>query len=494
MRSQLCETVVGRTMTELIAARDGVRHADLVELRLDGVADADVEGALGGRRLPAVVTCRPVWEGGQFDGPEHDRCRMLARALALGAEHVDVEWRALRGAHAQAFEALLARDPRRVLLSAHDFAGVPADLVDQVRDMRSAGAGSIKVAVMAARLSDTLCLRDIARDGTAVVVGMGEAGVPSRLLATRYGSTWTYAGNGVAPGQLPAERMVRELRFRQVTPGAALYGVVSTNALHSLSPAMHNAAYTAADVDAVYVPLRAASFDDFDTFARAIGLQGASITIPYKLDALRAAGRADDMTRAVGAANTLRSITAGWEATNTDVEGFLAPLEQAYPGVLEGARAAVLGAGGAARAVVAALESRGAHVTVHARRLAQASELASLGAAVGAWPVRAGSWDLLVNTTPLGGADRIDESPLPGGPFEGRLVYDLTYGARPSRLVREASAAGCATLDGLPMLVAQAERQFEWWLGKPPMAGVMAEAAASRVRPKTPDEGEQVLR
>jgi shikimate 5-dehydrogenase len=178
-----------------------------------------------------------------------------------------------------------------------------------------------------------------------------------------------------------------------VTPTAALYGVVSTNALHSLSPVMHNAAYSAAGLDAVYVPLRAASFEDFDTFARAIGLQGASITIPYKLDALRAARRADDMTRAVGAANTLRSTAAGWEATNTDVEGFLAPLERAYPGTLGGVRAAVLGAGGAARAVVAALASRGARVAVHARRPEQASELASLGARVGAWPVPAGSWD-----------------------------------------------------------------------------------------------------
>ena len=100
---------------------------------------------------------------------------------------------------------------------------------------------------------------------------------------------------------------------------------------------------------------------------------------------------------------------------------------------------------------------------------------------MGDWPPPAGSWDLLVNTTPLGGANRTDESPLPDGPFDGRMVYDLTYGAEPSRLVREAGQAGCATLDGLPMLVAQAERQFEWWLGQPPMPGVMAQAAAARV-------------
>jgi 3-dehydroquinate dehydratase/shikimate dehydrogenase len=476
-------------MAGLVSARDGVRYADLVELRLDGVADLDVERALHGRRLPVVVTCRPAWEGGRFDGSESERLRILARALEHGAEHVDVEWRALRGSEAAAVQDLLAGGARRVVLSAHDFGGVPHDLDDQVRDMRASGAGTIKVAVMAARLTDTLCLRSVTRDGPAVVVGMGEAGVPSRLLATRYGSVWSYAGDGVAPGQIPAERMAGELRFREVGPATALYGVVGTNALHSLSPVMHNAAYGADGVDAVYVPLRASSFEDFDAYARAMGFAGASITIPYKLDALRAATQADEPAMTVGAANTLRWCAGGWRATNTDVPGFLAPLERCYPGELAGARAAVLGAGGAARAVVVALASRGARVTAHARRASQAADLIPLGAAVGAWPPPAESWDLLVNTTPLGGAGRSDESPLPDGPFGGSLVYDLTYGPLPSRLVRDAARAGCRTLDGLPMLVAQAERQFEWWLGRPPITGVMAAAAAARVCPPE-DRGE----
>jgi shikimate 5-dehydrogenase len=88
---------------------------------------------------------------------------------------------------------------------------------------------------------------------------------------------------------------------------------------------------------------------------------------------------------------------------------------------------------------------------------------------------------VLVNCTPLGGATLRDESPLRGGPFTGRLVYDLTYGPGESALVREAREAGCATLDGLPMLVAQAQRQFEWWTGQKPVPGVMERAARDRV-------------
>jgi len=134
----------------------------------------------------------------------------------------------------------------------------------------------------------------------------------------------------------------------------------------------------------------------------------------------------------------------------------------------------LLGAGGAARAVTVALTSRGAHVTVHARRREQADEVAAgCGAQPGAWPPPPGSWDLLVNSTPLGGPSARDETPLPGGPFDGRLVYDLTYGDAETPLLRDARSAGCLTLDGLPMLVAQAERQFEWWTGQKPQAGVM---------------------
>jgi 3-dehydroquinate dehydratase/shikimate dehydrogenase len=469
----LCETVTGPSTADLVAARDR-SHADMVELRLDTARDIDVAGVLRGRARPVVVTCRPHWEGGQFNGSEEERRRLLQQALTLGAEFVDVEWRA-------GFEDLVRAHGPRVVLSSHDFDGVPGDLPDRVRAMRSTGAATIKVAVMTARLADTLPLLEVTRSGPAVAIGMGGPGIVSRLLAARFGSRWTYAGNGVAPGQVPAARMIGEFGFCRATATSRVFGVVSRNALPSLSPAMHNAAFAEEGVDAVYVPLSAADFGDFETFSNAVGVDGASVTIPFKLDALRAARGADPLAVAVGAANTLRRDGDGWRATNTDVAGFLAPLDERQV-ALSGLRAAVLGAGGAARAVVAALRGRGARVTVHARRDEAAREIVGeLGGAAGAWPPPPGSWDLLVNTTPLGGPDRREESPLPDGPFDGRFVYDLTYGRGDSRLIREARDAGCRTFDGLAMLVAQAERQFEWWTGRAPAAGVMRAAAERRL-------------
>ena len=267
-------------MAELTAARDAAAAVDMVELRLDGVRDLDVAQALHGAHIPVIATCRPAWEGGRFEGSEEERRDVLARALALGAAYVDIEWRA-------GFDDLIRANGSRVVVSSHDFAGVPDDLDTRARAMRGTGAALIKVAVTAARLSDTLPLLDIAKDGDAVVIGMGDAGVPSRLLASRFGSRWTYAGNGVAPGQLPAARMIQQFRFRTVGARTALYGVVGDNVMHSVSPAMHNAACTAAELDAVYVPLRAADFPDFLAFADAMGIAGASVTIP--LQARRAA-------------------------------------------------------------------------------------------------------------------------------------------------------------------------------------------------------------
>jgi len=478
----LCETVTGRTMAELLAAREGATHGDMVELRLDGVSDLDLPGALEGRRVPVVATCRPTWEGGRFDGTEYERASILSRALELGAEFVDVEWRATQQSNGD-FTAIVRRDPARVVISSHDFDGVPRDLQDRVRAMRSVGAGSIKVAVAVSRLTETLPLKDIGAAGDAIVIGMGEAGLPSRLLAAHYGSRWTYAGRGVAPGQLPAETMADDFHFFRVGPETAVYGVVSTNAMHSLSPVMHNAAFEAAGIDAVYVPLRACDFDDFLSYAAAMGVKGASITIPFKLDALRAATPADRLTQSVGAANTLRRDGSGWQATNTDVDGFLAPLDAVFGRRLSNARAAVLGAGGSARAVVAALRSRGVLVSVYARRPEQARALAQeLDATAGEWPPPTGSWDVLVNCTPLGGAGKRDESPLPREAVSGPLVYDLTYGQGPSALLRDAKAAGALTIDGLPMLVAQAERQFEWWTGQKPEPGVMQDAVRRKMR------------
>ncbi len=267
MNALLCETVTGRTTADLVAARDRVVDADMVELRLDGVADPDVARILAGRHLPVIVTCRPTWEGGRYAGSEASRRRLLEDALAHGADYVDVEW-------AARFEDLIERHAERVIVSLHDFTGSPSDLDARTRAMRRTGAAVVKVAVATGRLCDALPLREISGAGPAVVIGMGEAGLPTRLLASRFGCRWTYGGDGVAPGQVPVSRMVHEYGFRRIGPRTAIYGVVGPDIARSPIPGVLNAAFEAEGRDAAAVPLPGADETDVQVFAKAVGLEG----------------------------------------------------------------------------------------------------------------------------------------------------------------------------------------------------------------------------
>jgi 3-dehydroquinate dehydratase/shikimate dehydrogenase len=485
----LCVTVTAATTAELRQKRDAVADADLIELRLDTVSDPSVAGALAGRRRPVIVTCRPAWEGGEFKGSEEERKQILADALKLGAEYVDVEWRAR-------FDDLIAQaGGRRIVLSAHDYLGVPVDLTARAHAMRSTGAEVIKIAATLSSLSDCVPLLDLGaqsgRQSGLVLIGMGPYGLATRVLAGRFGSAWTYAGALKEIGQVNAQMLLKDFHFRSISETTEIYGVAGGSVLHSVSPAMHNAAFRAARVDAVYLPLPAANANDFVKFGRALGISGASVTIPLKVSLFDSVDEVYAVARRIGAINTIRVESGRWIGGNTDASGFLEPLQDKLS--LNGLRAAVVGAGGAARAVTVALASSGATVRIHARNRAQAEETAMLTSVeVGPWPPEPGTWDLLINCTPVGMYPNIDETPIPADRLTGRYVYDLVYNPSVTRLLRDAAAKGCQTIGGLEMLVAQAREQFQWWVGTKAQAGVMREAALKRLAEFARDENHLV--
>jgi shikimate 5-dehydrogenase len=354
-----------------------------------------------------------------------------------------------------------ALDRAGLVLSFHDFAGMPADLEGIAEAMQKSGADVVKIAVTARTLEDCVRLRRIgAILRTGAVIGMGPAGAVTRVAPHLFNSCWTYGGPLAEIGQVSTTEL-REIYGVGETPRTALFGVVGQPVMHSKSPALHNAAFRQAGVDALYVPLEAAGFADFDAFARAFELRGASVTAPYKIDALSASADADAAARAVGAANTLKQTAGGWFAANTDAEGFLAPLEGM---ALAGLRAAVIGRGGASRAVTFALRGAGADVAVIGREdLDRASE----------------PWDLLVHATPVGTAPGSGASVMEGRPILARIVYDLVYAPRQTRLMTDAARAGATVIGGMPMLAAQARRQFEIWFDRPAPAEAYETAAAT---------------
>src|SRR2546428_11690721 len=276
--SLLCITVTAPTTAELRQRRDEVPDADLIELRLDSVSDPNVAGALAGRDRPVIVTCRPTWEGGLFTGSEEERKRLLADALALGAEYVDLEWRAR-------FDDLIAqRAGRGIVLSSHDFEGVPVDLPARLRAMRSTGAEVVKLAAKTNTLSDCVPLLDIGaqagRHGGLVLVGMGEHGLATRVLASRFGSMWTYAGRLREIRQPDAAMPLEDFQFRSLGEATQVYWLAAGSVAHSVSTAMHNAAFRRARRGAGDLPFPAPRPDDFVTVGGAIGTKGASATTP----------------------------------------------------------------------------------------------------------------------------------------------------------------------------------------------------------------------
>jgi shikimate dehydrogenase len=273
-----------------------------------------------------------------------------------------------------------------------------------------------------------------------------------------------------------------------------LAGVIGDPVRHSLSPALHNAAYAALGLDWVFTAFEVpegATAEALDAL-RALGLVGLAVTMPHKT---AAAAICDELTpdaAALGSVNTVAvGDRGGLVGDSTDGEGFLRSLRDAGHEPA-GASVVLLGAGGAARAVALALGRAGAEVVVCARRPdAGAAAAAIAGATSHPWADRselAAGATLVVNATPVGMADAAgaDELPVPLdalGP--GQVVADLVYHPLDTALLQGARARGAAVVDGLGMLVHQAALQIERWSGRSAPVAVMRAAAVEALRSRT---------
>ena len=524
MTKRLCVPACAARARDLPAAVSrAARHADLVELRLDYLAgERELESAgdylhalLRERPRPLVLTLRPAEQGGRRELTADARldfwvsfARGLRERRTPPPDFVDLELDLLEDAACrERLRGLL--DACALICSHHDFAGVPAELESLYERMTATGARVLKIAATAHDATDCLpvlhLLERARREGRDVIaVAMGEAGLVTRVLGPARGGFLTYAAAddtaATAPGQTTAEDLRGLYRFDRLSRATRVCGLVGSPVAHSLSPHVHNAAFAALGLDAVYLPFEVR---DLPAFLRRMvsprtreldwSLRGLSVTAPHKSPVIGALDFVDDSAREIGAVNTiLIEDNNELRGHNTDAAAALAPLA----GLLElpGARTAVLGAGGAARAVLYALRSAGARTTVFARDPTRARTVAeNFGARTQQLSgARFDDFDLVVNTTPLGtrGAHEAETAATAEQLRGARTAYDLVYNPAETRFMREARSAGCAVVvGGLPMLVAQAAAQFELWTGERAPLDVMRRAAERRLSIQSAGEG-----
>ena len=503
--TRIC-AVITESTTE--AARAAIRHAescaDLFELRLDYLRDFDfgdvdrLRPILENRTLPAIITCRAQSEGGQQCIEDSVRLRLLIEGARRYADYCDIEAAYYQEA------SRFSPDASRLIVSYHNFTDTPGDLNNIYDRLTPLPAAVHKVVTQAGSITDSLAIFDLlaraASQGRSFIsMAMGEAGVITRILGPAFGSFLTYGalstGKESAAGQPSCDELKDLYRVHQITQQTAITGVVGCPVAHSASPAMHNTAFARLGLDFVYLPFEVDDIGQF--FARLVSpstrelnwnLKGFSITIPHKTSALPFLDELNKTAERVGAVNTVVLTGGRLFGHNTDVRGAMEPLEKITS--LEGERCYVIGAGGAARAVVYGLLERGTRVSVFARNPEKARQtMESFGVEV--LPIESlasTNARILINTTPVGlRGHSEDASPVPAEALSGQgIVYDLVYNPLETRLLTEAREAGSKTISGLDMLVAQAALQFELWTGQKAPIESMRKAAVSKIRAQAP--------
>lgn len=537
----LAVSLFGSDSRELASRLQQLQSKDrFAELRLDRLgADMDwslLEQARG--ELELILACVPQSEGGTFTGGFEQWLQCIQSALLHFPQRVRVD---VPPCFADRAEPLLPADLPRIwswhqpsAKSDDQAAGGAAspcakstaasELQKQFESLRRrakpARGDVVKLVAWAQTHEDSLAVLPLYQlDGPQrVIFAQGPGSAASRLWALVMGAPWTYAcwrDQLTAPGQW-AEHLVRR---RQDWTLTLLFGVMGYPVEHSRSPLLWNAAFewlraqnqvesehaSAAWADGLYLHLSHQSLDR-RTLEAAYGdarFQAFSVTAPLKQQALRAAARSSEDARAIGAANLLLRHDGQWVAHNTDGFGALDPLQSA--GLQEGAPVIILGAGGASRAAAYEAARRGFHVTIAARRLQQAQQLAEAFADIGRiqaieitspelWrpcfrattdhaagvagaPEPDGSQSppafAVIQATPLGSKHQPGNPVADHPPPAGGIALDMVYDPARTEFLNAAEQAGCQILAGHHMLLAQMLRQFELGTGLRPPAGAL---------------------
>jgi shikimate dehydrogenase len=280
-----------------------------------------------------------------------------------------------------------------------------------------------------------------------------------------------------------------------ITPKTSLYCVIGNPVSQSLSPIMHNRAFSLAGYDGVYVAFCVSDIQSAIAGIKALGIKGASVTIPHKTAVIPLLDEIDPLALKIGAVNTLVNRDGRLWGGNTDCAGAVSALSEKTE--IPGKRVCVLGAGGAARAVGFGIISKGGRVRI-ANRTTVAGEALATELNAEFCPlsdIRSHPYDILINTTAVGMTPQTDISPVSADVFSPEMVVmDIVYNPLRTQFLAMAEALGCTTIDGAAMFIHQGAAQFELWTGKRAPIAVMAKTVREALsliqetRPPKPKE------
>ena len=488
---KICVAIQAATPAEMLdRAAQALKDAKFLEFRLDSLMNPAsalprLKAFLSANpSVVAIGTCRRKPNGGHFVQSLSHELSILVKAAKSGCKIIDLEVESaeeVSPAQLEKFRTALHSAGASLLISFHDFSKTRH--LDRAAERIAAFAPDyIKVVSTAQTLSDNLAILRLIEDRSTssriVGIAMGEEGLVSRVLGPREGGAFTFAsledGSETAPGQVSARTLRTLYHADRLNAETRIFGVAGNPITHSLSPLMHNTAFQRERVNAVLLPLKAKTAADLITLMIELPMSGAAVTMPLKLEVLPYLDHIDPIARRIGAVNTLRISADGkLSGYNTDVFGVVNPLAQRIQ--LKGARIAVLGAGGAARAAVFGLVDAGAEVFIVNRThengvaLARAAKAKALKQDL----LAKHRFDAIINSTPCGMEGSTQPLPLAENELNTSLVFEMVYNPLETPLLKLARSRGIPVITGLEMFVQQGARQFEIWTGKTPPQAVM---------------------
>jgi 3-dehydroquinate dehydratase/shikimate dehydrogenase len=490
-KGKICVSVCAETIEEFkVNLECAAAVADFIELRFDCLKDSNgVSELLSFLKIlrknfsgELLATFRAAEQGGKNNLTFEQREEFWLNSNIFEA----VDWIDLESDFPA--EKVFARGSKKlekIIKSQHFFDKSPDDLIKTYEQLKDGDV--IKIAVQADDITDAIPVWKLLEKAKSekkeiILIAMGEAGKWTRILSLAHGAFLTYAalgsGNETAPGQVSAQDLIETYRVKELDEQTEIYGVLGANTSYSLSPFMHNAAFKHYHLNCVFLPFQVKDLDEFirrmvneETREINLNFRGFSVTIPHKQAIIKHLDYVDEAAKEIGAVNTVKIVDGKLHGYNTDAKGFIEPLLNSY-GDLNGAKVAVLGAGGAARACVYALKKENAEVEIFARDIEKAKSFADeFQSELHQLPINNSqlqNFDIVVNTTPLGTkGERENESIATAEQIENiKLAYDLVYNPFQTKFMSEADKVHVPKIGGMAMLVAQGAEQFKIWTGK----------------------------